>query len=695
MAEQIYTSGQYKTQARPAVNPPAGFTETYYDSDNDGKLTTLFPDGSTIVLSDHPAALLLDQTTPQAVVNGSPIMEGIQFDTTPTTTADAEGLMRWNATDMTIDLGHANGVVQQIGQELFTRVRNDQGAELANGSAVYISGRTGVFPDVKLARSDVDATARTLGVVTQTIANPGFGFVTTLGYVRGIKTNYTGSGIWGTTWASGDMLYVSAITAGQLTNVQPAVPHCADIVATVGVIHGTEGSILVSIDRCQKLVDLSDVNGTPLTTTGQLPVWNEANGYFDFDKNLHDYKAYSGFENRTDSTISIDGSGVFTLAPAVTSFVVYTNGTGKHILTTPQTLQVTEDQSITYIYIDGTGVLQKSTAFWDLSSGANAPCSIVYKDGTTYAITDERHGYERNRSWHRWAHQNIGAMYHYGLAGTFTDTTLSVTQGEIFDEDIAFNTGTTKTTCSLWYRNATNGMRIIRGSTTPYYANTGILQYDDGSGTLQPVSNNKYSTQWVYASNDATEPIYVVIGQNNDTLITSARNATSPVINLSTSEWKLIYRVIYKCVGSTPVFQEAADFRSVQTGVASAAVAPTSHATLTGRELASSHPATAISYDNGVTISDVQTAIDDLQNLDDLLVSITRTGKDANDIFTVISYYDATTALRRTSTLSGGTSPEYTTRTEVDYAADGITVVATRVYTQMYDTGDWVAEVLV
>lgn len=82
-------------------------------------------------------------------------------------------------------------------------------------------------------------------------------------------------------------------------------------------------------------------------------------------------------------------------------------------------------------------------------------------------------------------------------------------------------------------------------------------------------------------------------------------------------------------------------------------------------------------------------------HLDDLLVSITRSGKDAQSIFTIISYYDTAGALRRTSTLSGGTSPAYTTRTEVDYAADGVTAVATRVYTQTYSGGDWISEALV
>jgi len=38
-----------------------------------------------------------------------------------------------------------------------------------------------------------------------------------------------------------------------------------------------------------KLSDLSDVNGTPLNTTGQIPVWNEALGVFDFTSKVSDF----------------------------------------------------------------------------------------------------------------------------------------------------------------------------------------------------------------------------------------------------------------------------------------------------------------------------------------------------------------------------------------------------------------------
>jgi uncharacterized surface protein with fasciclin (FAS1) repeats len=69
-----------------------------------------------------------------------------------------------------------------------------------------------------------------------------------------------------------------------------------------------------------------------------------------FVKNA-DFKTYAGFENRVDSTISINGTGLFTLAPTSSSFNVYLNGQGKINLTNTQTSQITADQTITYLFL--------------------------------------------------------------------------------------------------------------------------------------------------------------------------------------------------------------------------------------------------------------------------------------------------------------------------------------------------------
>ena len=326
----------------------------------------------------------------------------------------------------------------------------------------------------------------------------------------------------------------------------------------------------------------------------------------------------SGFPNRTDTTLSIDGSGNFTIAPTGASFVVWNNGTS--YTKTSEVVQVTADNDETYIYYDA-GVLTKSTTVWDIADGA-APVAIVFKTGSSYAPWDERHAHNRDRNWHEWAHRTIGARYQSGFAGVFDNTTFSVAAGTFYDEDIDHVISGTQTACRLWYRNAGAGSMTFESNvTTPYKAIASALQYDL-NGTITPVSNNQYSSQWVYASPDPNYPIYVVVGQSQSNTLVGARSQSAPALpGLATAEWKLLYQVIYRNAGGTPTYIEAIDYRQVSTGPATNATVA-SHTALTDRDAADSHPATAISvdttnFDNNLSSADdtVQKALETLDEL--------------------------------------------------------------------------------
>lgn len=250
------------------------------------------------------------------------IAKVVQFDINyvPTGT-EPIGSLHWNSTDETLDLVR-NDTTLQIGQELYIRVRNTSGATILNGSIVYASGHTGIYPDIDLARADAETTGRVIGVATENIPNNNFGAVTTFGYVRGLKTNYSGSGIWGITWAEGDILYLSKTDAGVLTNVEPSSPHYSDMIGVVGVVHPTQGTILVNPNRHTRLGELSDVNGTALSTSGQFLVWDNVNQYFDFTENINNYTPYSGATNNLNlgsfgisaSSLTLSGATASTIA---------------------------------------------------------------------------------------------------------------------------------------------------------------------------------------------------------------------------------------------------------------------------------------------------------------------------------------------------------------------------------------------
>lgn len=79
---------------------------------------------------------------------------------------------------------------------------------------------------------------------------------------------------------------------------------------------------------------------------------------------------------------------------------------------------------------------------------------------------------------------------------------------------------------------------------------------------------------------------------------------------------------------------------------------------------------------------------------DSMSYSTYKLNPDDNGIFTEIQYKRSNGTLIMKSILSGGTSPNYTTRTETEYEQDGITVKTTKVYTITYIDDKVTSEVL-
>jgi hypothetical protein len=194
------------------------------------------------------------------------ISDFIQFNLAPTLIPTTAGTMAWNAADGTADLKMGGGnVTLQVGQEELVRVVNKTGVNLleANYQAVRISGAQGNRLKVALAKADNDAnSADTIGLVTETINNNLEGFVTAVGLVRNIDT--TGD-LQTETWADGDSLYLSATTAGKITNIKPVAPKHGVRLGYVVSAHKTQGQIYVKVDNGYELDELHNVKiTTPL-----------------------------------------------------------------------------------------------------------------------------------------------------------------------------------------------------------------------------------------------------------------------------------------------------------------------------------------------------------------------------------------------------------------------------------------------
>jgi hypothetical protein len=174
----------------------------------------------------------------------------------------------------------------------------------------------------------------------------------------------------------------------------------------------------------------------------------------------------------------------------------------------------------------------------------------------------------------------VFARWVSGFAGTFGNTSFSIAIGTVADEDIQASSGGTKTACRLWYRNTGAASMTFESNVAYPWKNNSGPQYDN-AGTLAAVGTNKFFNSWVYATTDIDYPIYIVVGQTQHNTVALARNEAQPTIQLTTAEWKLLYRATYQESGGSAIYIEAADYRQISTGPATGGYTPTSHLGLT------------------------------------------------------------------------------------------------------------------
>ena len=170
-----------------------------------------------------------------------------------------EGELAWNAIDQTLNLGMADGVTQQIGQEAYARVQNNTGSLIQNGKVVGFAGATSDALLVAPYLADGSSpTLYILGIMTQDLDNSGSkGLCTVWGFVRDLNT---------AAFAAGDILYASPTTPGGLTKVKPTAPNNVIPVAACIVSHATAGVIFV-----RPTIEQQKYYGTFSDTTPQAP----------------------------------------------------------------------------------------------------------------------------------------------------------------------------------------------------------------------------------------------------------------------------------------------------------------------------------------------------------------------------------------------------------------------------------------
>ena len=230
--------------------------------------------------------------------NKKPNLEYIDMNLNPNV-SDKQGRLSWDNLEDTLNIVHKNGVVQQVGQELFMQVKNDYGANMPNGTLVSFSGVNGEIKVNKYIADGSISNIYFIGVLTQELDDGEIGKATLYGNVRDINT--TGSDV-SETWSKGDILYASPTNAGKLTKVRPTAPDEVVVVAIVRVVDSTDGEIMIrpTIPQGLHYAQFSDTTNQTLTT---------ANTAYPVTFNTTDVS--NGLSVVSGSQITTDHAGLF------------------------------------------------------------------------------------------------------------------------------------------------------------------------------------------------------------------------------------------------------------------------------------------------------------------------------------------------------------------------------------------------
>lgn len=283
-----------------------------------------------------------------------------------------------------------------------------------------------------------------------------------------------------------------------------------------------------------------------------------------------------GFTNRSETTISFDGTSIFTLAKTGTSWSYYRNGI-KHIVSTSKTIDLTDVDAILvdgaryFIYIDSTdGTLSASKVAWTLLDSKIPVAVLAWNNNLTpkYLLQEERHSIAIDRAEHWYNHVTRGTQYISGgeLTGytvaTNTDVanTFAIAQAVIADEDI---------TQTLPLKlDATNYFCAIRGgsewmwgySDMPFLYNPSEYISWDNAGTPTQGSGGSgasiryYNTFLILSNTQGDGRHMIVTGQHEYTTAEAAYAENIGSLALSgfpITEWLALYQFTWKTGASS------------------------------------------------------------------------------------------------------------------------------------------------
>lgn len=132
------------------------------------------------------------------------------------------------------------GSTQSLGQEFWTRVINNTGVSIPNGTPVHSEGYDAVSGRLQITVADKDDvnSSNVIGLTTSTINDGEEGFVTSLGFINDVDTS---------SFSTGEHLWLGA--SGTIVNTAPT---SSVFLGYANKIDATTGSIYVTFNRANR-----------------------------------------------------------------------------------------------------------------------------------------------------------------------------------------------------------------------------------------------------------------------------------------------------------------------------------------------------------------------------------------------------------------------------------------------------------
>lgn len=336
------------------------------------------------------------------------------------------------------------------------------------------------------------------------------------------------------------------------------------------VINSTNSNLAVNFSAGTKDI----TNARPATVVGAAAAMARVSGStYSTIQHMQDIFHSAGLT--TGGSITDDTDGTITVA-AGTGLIRATDSVVAQLLWTDWSAEsganvALTDNDMNYVYVEYNAgsprVIATTTKRTDTNT--NIFLGTVYRSGTKLHITDSTLPVVGDHALRMIQRLKAVAPFQRASGGAISSPSglkILVSAGTFWEGLTEFTIAAVDTsltgTFSYWYRNGVGGWTEVASQT-----DINNTQYDNGTGTLATLSNNKYGVHWVYLEQDGE--LHVLYGQGDYTLA-EAEDADIPASrppHMDESHTRIVGKIIVLKSASTPTSIISAFDTSLSTGV--------------------------------------------------------------------------------------------------------------------------------